>query len=56
MKNKCKDCLNNQYCDDLQGRKDLRQCMDRKASGYCRKDSQCISDNCSWFRCSSSRK
>jgi hypothetical protein len=40
------DCPNTQYCDDIDGRSDLRRCYDRKCSGACRKDSMCLSDKC----------
>lgn len=41
------DCPDDQYCDDLEGRDDLRQCFDKICSGKCRKDSQCKTDDCS---------
>lgn len=44
------DCLDTQYCDDIKGR-DLRQCFDRKCTGSCKKDSQCMSDKCHFFTC-----
>lgn len=45
------DCPDNQYCDDIPGRDDLRQCFDRKCIGSCSKDSQCLSDQCHLFTC-----
>lgn len=45
------DCIDDQYCDDIPGRKDLRQCFDRKCIGTCSKDSQCLSDKCHFFTC-----
>lgn len=45
------DCPEDQYCDDIPDRDDLRQCYDRKCIGTCRKDSQCLSDKCHFFTC-----
>lgn len=49
------DCLDSQYCDDIEGRK-LRQCFDRKCTGSCRKNSQCMSDKCHFFTCTRDTK
>ncbi|CAF0855049.1 unnamed protein product, partial [Brachionus calyciflorus] len=48
---KSADCLDTQYCDEIKGRDDLNQCFDRKCTGSCRKDSQCMSDKCHFFTC-----
>jgi hypothetical protein len=45
------DCPEDQYCDDIPERDELRQCFDRKCIGACRKDSQCLSDKCHFFSC-----
>ncbi len=45
------DCPDDQYCDDIEGSKDLRKCYNRKCLGTCRKDSQCLSDKCHLFTC-----
>jgi hypothetical protein len=48
------DCPDDQFCDDIPNREDLRQCFDRKCLGSCRKDSQCRSDKCHLFICAKS--
>jgi hypothetical protein len=46
------DCPEDQYCDDVPDKEDkLMQCVDRKCIGFCRKDSQCLSDKCHLFSC-----
>lgn len=45
------DCPDDQFCDDIKDRDDLRQCFNRKCVGTCRKDSQCLSDKCHLFTC-----
>lgn len=45
------DCNDQQYCDEIPGRKELKQCFDRKCKGSCLKDSECLSNNCHLFQC-----
>jgi hypothetical protein len=45
------DCTDKQHCTDIKERDDLRQCVDRKCTGVCSKDSQCLSNKCTLFVC-----
>ena len=45
------DCPPTQYCDKVQDRGELKQCMTRRCTGSCSKDEQCMSNNCRFWTC-----
>ncbi len=47
------DCPTDQYCKQIDGE---YKCANRKCLGFCRKDSQCISNQCHLFTCVKSKE
>ncbi len=47
------DCPADQYCKEID---DEYRCTNRKCIGFCKKDSQCISDKCHLFTCVKSQE
>ena len=45
------DCPNDQFCDKMPDRDDLKKCIDRKCIGLCKHNHQCSSNKCHLFTC-----
>ena len=45
------DCPSTQYCDKVEERKELKQCMTRRCMGTCSRNEQCMSNNCRFWTC-----
>jgi len=48
---KSADCPPTQYCDKVDQRGELKQCMTRRCTGSCSRDEQCMSNNCRLWTC-----